>query len=211
MKERIDIYEKVTNQIIELLEKGIVPWKISWSGGFPKNLISQKEYRGANLWLLSSLNYPQNYFLTFNQSKELGGSVKKGEKSHMVIFWKWLERQNEKTKEIEKTPLLRYYKVFNIQQCTGIPLEKIPQAIEREHTPIEACEKIIAEMRNRPDSLYEARGLGASPPTGCNLTCTSVLSNCNPAISLSPLLLTSPLVKSSDMGWYLLRLSRFQF
>lgn len=146
-----DIYQIVTNHIIEKLEKKIVPWEQPWTdAGLPKNLVSKKPYKGINVWLLNSLNYSQNYFLTFNQIKELGGSVKKGEKSQLVVFWKWLEKEDEKAKEVKKTPLLKYYTVFNIDQCTGIPKEKLPVKEERKNNPIEACEKIINEMPKKP-------------------------------------------------------------
>ena len=139
-----DVYTIVTNRIIEHLEKGVVPWHQTWTdAGLPKNLITGKHYRGINVWLLSSLNYSQNSFLTFKQVKDLGGSVIKGEKAQEVIFWKWIERENKETKETERIPLLRYYTVFNIDQCEGIPKEKLPPIIERNNNPIEACEKII--------------------------------------------------------------------
>lgn len=146
-----DIYQIVTNHIIEKLEMKIVPWQQPWTNaGLPRNLISKKPYKGINVWLLNSLNYSQNYFLTFNQIKELGGSVKKGEKSQLVVFWKWLEKEDEKTKEVKKTPLLKYYTVFNIDQCSGIPKEKLPVKEERQNNQIEACEKVINEMPKRP-------------------------------------------------------------
>ena len=146
-----DVYTIVTNRIIEHLEKGVVPWHQTWTeAGLPRNLISGKHYRGINVWLLSTLGYPQNYFLTFNQVKELGGCVKKGEKSHEVIFWKWLEKENEETKEKEKIPILRYYRVFNVSQCDGIPEEKIPKQELRSNNPIESCEKVINEMPSIP-------------------------------------------------------------
>ena len=148
----LDVYTIVTNRIIELLEKGVIPWQKPWTdAGIPKNLITGKQYRGINVWLLNSLNYAQNSFLTFKQVQDLGASIKKGEKANLVVFWKWLEKENKETKEVERTPLLRYYNVFNIDQCTGIPKEKLPQVIERKIDPIEACEKIITEMPNRPD------------------------------------------------------------
>ncbi|MFA6924899.1 MAG: ArdC-like ssDNA-binding domain-containing protein [Bacteroidales bacterium] len=146
-----DVYTIVTNRIIEHLEKGVVPWQQSWSdAGLPKNLITGKHYRGINVWLLSALDYKQNYFLTFRQVKDLGGSVKKGEKSHEVIFWKWFEKENKETKEKERIPMLRYYRVFNVSQCDNIPLDKIPPIIERNNNPIETCEKIISEMPQKP-------------------------------------------------------------
>jgi len=127
-----DVYTIVTNRIIEHLEKGVVPWQQPWTeAGLPKNMITGKNYRGINIWLLASLNYPQNYFLTFKQVKDLGGNIKKGEKSQEVIFWKWIEKVNNdkniEKEKIEKIPLLRYYRVFNIDQCEGIPIEKQSQ------------------------------------------------------------------------------------
>jgi antirestriction protein ArdC len=80
----------------------------------------------------------------------LGGSIKKGEKAQEVIFWKWLEKENKETGEKEKIPLLKYYRVFNIDQCTDIPKEKLPPIIERNNNPLEVCEKIINEMPKRP-------------------------------------------------------------
>src|SRR5450759_300685 len=151
-----DVYAIVTNRIIEHLEKGVVPWHQPWTdAGLPKNMITGKNYRGINVWLLASLKYPQNYYLTFKQVRDLGGTVKKGEKAQEVIFWKWLEKENTETKEINKIPLLRYYNVFNIDQCTGIPKEKLPPVIERKNDPIEACEKIITEMPKRPDIRHD--------------------------------------------------------
>ena len=148
----LDVYKLVTNRIINLLEKGVIPWQQPWTdAGIPKNLISGKHYRGINVWLLNSLNYAQNSFLTFKQVQDLGASIKKGEKANLVVFWKWLEKENKETKEVERIPLLRYYNVFNIDQCSGIPKEKLPQVIEQKINPIEACEKIITEMPKRPD------------------------------------------------------------
>jgi antirestriction protein ArdC len=148
----LDVYTIVTNRIIELLEKGVIPWQQPWTeAGIPKNLITGKNYRGINVWLLNSLNYAQNSFLTFKQVQDLGASIKKGEKANLVVFWKWLEKENIETKEVERIPLLRYYNVFNIDQCTGIPKEKLPQVIESKIDPIEACEKIITEMPKKPD------------------------------------------------------------
>ena len=151
-----DVYSIVTNRIIEHLEKGVVPWQKPWTdAGLPKNLITGKNYRGINVWLLNTLNYQQNSFLTFKQVKDLGGYVKKGEKAQEVIYWKWIEKENRETKETERVPLLRYYTVFNIAQCEGIPKEKLPPVVERNNNPMETCEKIISEMPKRPDIRHK--------------------------------------------------------
>lgn len=94
--------------------------------------------------------YPRNFFLSLKQANELGGVVKKGEKAHEVVFWKWLEKEDKETGEKKKVPLLRYYKVFNISQCDGIPEDKIPKIEKRDNPPLEACEEIISQMPKRP-------------------------------------------------------------
>src|SRR4029077_14514983 len=94
--EKNDVYQIVTNKVIEQLEKGCVPWKRPWtSGGIPQNLITRRPYLGVNLWLLTSFGYSHNLFLTFKQAKELGASVRKGEKAQIVIYWKEEEKQDE--------------------------------------------------------------------------------------------------------------------
>jgi antirestriction protein ArdC len=151
-----DVYSIVNNRIIEHLEKGVVPWQKPWTdAGLPQNLVTGKHYRGINVWLLNTLNYSQNSFLTFKQVKDLGGSVKKGEKAQEVVFWKWIEKEDKETKKKEKVPILRYYKVFNVDQCSGIPKVKLPPVVERNNKPLETCEKIINEMPKRPDIRYK--------------------------------------------------------
>lgn len=68
----IDVYQIVTDRIIELLEQGTVPWQKPWKGpGQPMNLISKRPYQGINVLLLASAGYDQNLFLTFDQLKQL--------------------------------------------------------------------------------------------------------------------------------------------
>jgi len=147
-----DVYALVTNRIIKQLEAGIIPWKKPWaSTGFPKNLISKYEYRGINVFMLASMRYIQPYWLTFKQLKSLGGSVIKGEKACPVVFWKWLEKENDEEEKSEKYPLLRHYWVFNVQQCKGID-KKIPElpVRQKEFEPIEEAKSIVKNMPNPP-------------------------------------------------------------
>src|SRR5205809_7627290 len=89
------IYETITDKIIEQLEKGVVPWRKTWKTVLPQNLVSKKEYRGINLILLNSLLFENPYFLTFNQARFLGGNVRRGEGGFPVVFWKFLERETQ--------------------------------------------------------------------------------------------------------------------
>lgn len=149
--QKIDVYELVTSRIIELLEKGVVPWQQPWTeAGLPQNLLTKKPYAGINVWILASLGYERNYFLTFKQVKDLGGSVKIGEKSCPVVFWKWSEKEDPTSKAPRKVSMIRYYSVFNIEQCTDLPELKIPAFIPKENNPIETCDAIVKAMPKPP-------------------------------------------------------------
>jgi antirestriction protein ArdC len=151
-----DPYQVLTDRIIALLEKGNVPWQQPWQGGemMPRNLMSKKPYRGVNVFLLHAMSYQSPFWVTFNQAKELGGSVRKGEHACPVVFWKWLqvEAQGEPTGK-KNVPFLRYYSVFNVSQCEGIPQEKIPalNGNTREHSPIVEAERIVLNMPKKPE------------------------------------------------------------
>ena len=92
---KVDPYQVITDRVITLLEQGIVPWQKPWQGGqtLPRNLASGREYRGVNVFLLHAMSYASPFWLTFNQAKELGGTVRRGEKACPVVFWKWLESE----------------------------------------------------------------------------------------------------------------------
>lgn len=153
---KADAYQVITDRIIGLLEKGVVPWQKPWQGGelVPRNLASKREYRGVNVFLLHAMMYESPFWLTFNQAKELGGHVKKGERACPVVFWKWLDVDAAQESSGKKTvPFLRYYSVFNVGQCEDIPPDKIPSLGERqhEHSPIAEAERIVAAMPKRPE------------------------------------------------------------
>ena len=155
---KINVYEQVTNRMIELLEQGVVPWKSPYltTVGFPKNFATGKGYRGINVFLLGSLRYTSPYFLTYLQAKELGGHVKKGERGGMVIKYGTYTKeaegaQPEKATEEERR-FLKAYTVFNASQIEGIEFPK-PVALP-EFTPSERCARareIVAGMPQRPE------------------------------------------------------------
>ncbi len=144
--------EIITENIIKQLEQGVAPWRKPWSTSMPRNLISKKPYRGLNVFLLATQGYGSPYWLTFNQAKQLGAHVRQGEKSTLVSFWKFNEygRQNHETGETENktSVLLRYYRVFNIEQCEGL---KALQGDDcKPANPISECESIANRMPNPP-------------------------------------------------------------
>lgn len=154
--KKFDIYELVTKLIVERLEAGVIPWQMPWKSGgaMPRNLVSKKPYRGFNFWYLLSFGFERPFFLTFNQVKALGGSVKKGSRSYLVVFWKLFDV--EKEDKTEQIPMLRYYRVFHIDDVEGIPEGKIPDTGSHDHDfrPIEACEKLVNGWKDAPAVRY---------------------------------------------------------
>ncbi len=150
---KADVYQVITDRVITLLEQGVIPWQKPWQGGqtLPRNAVSGREYRGVNVFLLHAMSYASPYWLTFNQAKELGGTVRRGEKACPVVFWKWLE--SDDPADSRRIPFLRYYSVFNVGQCDGIPADKVPSldGTRREHSPIAEAEGIVATMPRRPE------------------------------------------------------------
>jgi antirestriction protein ArdC len=154
-----DVYSIVTERMIALLEAGTAPWRKTWRGGdSPCNLVSRKPYRGVNTLLLGSAAFASPYWLTFNQVRQLGGRVKKGAKSELVIFWKFSETRKEASDAQRsddctpkrRPPILRYYRVFNSEQTEGLEKHLPPPPEERPFTPIEAAARIIEAMPQRP-------------------------------------------------------------
>lgn len=176
-KAKKDVYEIITEQILDQLKKGTVPWHKPWKGAseWPKNFVSGKPYRGLNVFVLHLQGYSSPYWLTFNQAKAKGGSIRKGEKSTMVTFWKKIEAKTKTTtddhgnevKKVEKDPyfLLRYYRVFNVEQCEGLKLPEPEETEELDFTPIEVCEQIVAEMPQRPEITHGGGRACYSPVT----------------------------------------------
>lgn len=145
-------YEVITNSIIELLDKGIVPWHRPWKVEMPKNLVTKKTYRGVNILMLSWTDFKSPYWLTYKQAKDLKGYVKSGAKGIPVVYWQFVKvKGNDSDEQIEKNiPFLRYYTVFNVEQCDGI---KVPEE-KADIKPIEECERVINGMPNRPKIIY---------------------------------------------------------
>lgn len=152
-----NLYERITNQIIEQLEKGAVPWKSPYFSktGFPKNFSTQCEYNGINVLLLGSLRFTSPNFLTFLQAKELGGSVRKGERGHLVVKYGTYTKQDEVSPEgddpVKPRGYLRGYTVFHESQIDGIEFPEptlLPELSTTEKT--DRARSIIESMPKRP-------------------------------------------------------------
>jgi antirestriction protein ArdC len=154
--ERRDIYQEITNMIIEVLEtkSANLKWQKSWisfrNGEMPRNAESNYAYRNFNSILLSLVadlrKYDYSSWLTFKQIKKLGGNVKKGQKATPILFWElfWFDEKgnrynSEQIKQFSKAQIsnmttrsfMKYHLVFNISQTVNLP-EKFTQKAEVE-------------------------------------------------------------------------------
>lgn len=137
-----NVYEMVTERILEQLEQGIIPWHKPWTGTAGAwSRSTGRAYSLLNQWLM-----PQGEYATFNQIKKEGGKVKKGEHGHIVVFFKptVIETEDKDGNKVKKTvPLLRYYTVFNIEtQVDGLERKYNKEDIEKHNEPIEELETI---------------------------------------------------------------------
>lgn len=154
-----DIYQTVTDQIIQALEAGTPPWLPSWQGGefsLPENFASGHRYRGINILLLhlAAMNrsYNVSRWLTFKQALELGGHVRKGESGTQIVFFKQLEiaeQVDAGDPQRRIIPLLRSFTVFNIAQVDGLPESSIPALPMHEWDSLAAAEMLLADSGAR--------------------------------------------------------------
>lgn len=173
----MDVYQMVTDRIIEQMQKGIVPWQKGWynimNGAF--NRTTKKAYSLLNQLMLAH----DGEYATFSQWSKLGGSIKKGEKSEMVVYWNMLTKTSildDGTEIEEKIPVLKHYNVFHISQVEGVD----PLTDEDKKGPtgtIASAEDIITKyvdkehikLRYEGDKAYYSPALDeiVCPPKEC--------------------------------------------
>jgi antirestriction protein ArdC len=150
---KLTIYESVTLTILSSLSAGVIPWRKPWNSdaALPTSLATGKLYRGINSFLLGITPYSDHRWLTFKQVQERGGQVKKGEKSTMVVYWKHWEPPSASDEAKKRIPVLRYFHVFNVEQCEGLDVPELyrPQPPD-EPQRIERAELLVQSMPNPP-------------------------------------------------------------
>ncbi|SOD42770.1 ArdC family protein [Nitrosovibrio sp. Nv4] len=147
-----DLYAQVTDSIIAVMESGKTS-HLTWAqsgDGLPRNHQTGAAYQGVNVLLLwaeaMTRGYTSARWLTYRQAAEMGGQVRKGEKSVTCVFFKTLERESENegdsTEKADSIRLIKPFWLFNLDQVDGI--EK-PQTDEprNEFQQIDAAEKVL--------------------------------------------------------------------
>jgi len=145
------VYQIVTDRIVEALDNGVVPWSKPWKGGhaLPYNMYSMNPekgrfYKGANVPLLWMSGHTDPRWLTYNQAKKNGIEIKDEEtkNSHVVVFWKFIEKKDKNGDVINSFPILRYFRVYNAEQCKNAPaLPEFPEVDPTEN--FENCQAMM--------------------------------------------------------------------
>ena len=135
---KYDAYQMVTDRICAMLEQGIRPWVQPWASAVSSAWSGSngKPYSFLNQMLLADPKKKYNTleelmddvrgeWVTFNQAKDRGGCVRKGETGRKVVFFKMIERPTGKLdddgkEKMETIPFLQSYTVFKISQCDGL-------------------------------------------------------------------------------------------
>lgn len=127
MPEKMRVEDRVTQAIIDQLAAGVRPWSCPWSmGGAAIPLrVNGEPYRGINVLLLwiqaANKGYVQPHWMTYQQAKALGGQVRKGETSTLVVYYGEASRPDDADDEQPARRFLKSYNVFNVQQIDGLP------------------------------------------------------------------------------------------
>lgn len=157
---RQDIYSRITDQIIRILQTGVKPWTQPWAAGHAAGPVSRplrwsgQSYAGINVLTLWASAMERGYtapiWMTFKQALELGGAVRKGEKGSPVVYANTLTRTetDEATGEDAEVaiPFLKGYTVFNVEQIDGLPAHFYApaNAYPNPDQPIEQAERFFA-------------------------------------------------------------------
>ncbi|MBX9845788.1 MAG: ssDNA-binding domain-containing protein [Xanthobacteraceae bacterium] len=171
----LDVYTRITNRIIEDLERGVHPWLKPWTAGPGSNVArplrhNGEPYSGINVILLWSEAVARGFrsptWMTFRQALELGGHVRKGETGSMVVYANRITKTetDEAGTEVDREiAFLKAYTVFCTDQIEGLP--------DRFHpvTPIDFPADTRADRIERADAFVAATG--AEIRTGGNRAC----------------------------------------
>ena len=133
-KPKFDAAASITNELIDIIDRGVLPWRKPWDVGGSSVPLRQNDepYQGVNNFLLTMrtmmAGYSSPYWMTLKQANELDAKVIKGSKSSVVVYYGTAERDSEEhardddTQEddAKRIPFMKSYRVFNADQIEGL-------------------------------------------------------------------------------------------
>lgn len=211
-QDKVDLFQVVTDKIVAALEKGTSPWRKPWRtvaggrsvsmSGLPVNAITGRAYSGINVLLLwidaAEKGFTSHRWLTFKQALDVGGNVRKGEKSTLVTLFKPFEKKetDEQGKPlfdekgnavVSRRNFMTSFHLFNVEQCENLP-EKLlmPESVvgEAEATPeqddieriqraeqVVTCSGVPVVHRYQDRAFYSPRADRITMPEAVQFNC----------------------------------------
>jgi antirestriction protein ArdC len=188
MSSQNEIRQEITSTLVDLLKKGVKPWRKPWSSdpgcGVPTNVVSRRPYSGINFLSLSAASmirgFKSKFFATYRQWASLGGQVmrrpdhvKPGRWGTTVVFFQQIERKkqgDDGEERVERFPLMKTYTVFSLDQVEGHCLDHLrPGNAEAGdvHPDYEHVDRLIeatgADIRHGGDRAFYKRPVGEWP------------------------------------------------
>ncbi len=163
---KFDASEVITNEIIRIIKRGVLPWRKPWTaGGSSRPLrVGGEPYQGVNNFLLTMrtvmAGHSSPFWMALPQANALGAKVRKGEKSSVVVYYGQSRKDaggeddrsygDHRSEEARIFRFQKSYRVFNACQIEGLPDSFFPDSVPaREHPP----SKPIAHMQTFFDAI----------------------------------------------------------
>ncbi len=160
-KPKTDIYETITNKIINDLEKGQLTWRKPWSSEHMAHNVmrpmrwNDQPYTGVNILVLWSTaaerGYQSPYWMTFRQALAMKANIRKGEKATQVVYADKFSKEETDESGDTKTrtiPFLKSYYVFNASQIEGLSDSFYNLPEKKESNPLQKLSAIETFIDN---------------------------------------------------------------
>ena len=125
--------KKITKSLFQQSVTGVQPWARPWATNGMGSMALRHDgtpYRGINQFMLGLYQqlegFTSCYWMTYKQAKELGGQVRKGEKSNMSVFFKPIEKKDDNGDVVERFGFWKAFAIFNASQIDGLPAKYYP-------------------------------------------------------------------------------------
>ncbi|KIC39823.1 antirestriction protein [Ruegeria sp. ANG-R] len=139
-KLKFDAAASITNEFIDIIDRGVLPWRKPWRVGGSSLPLRQngEPYQGINNFLLTMrtlmAGYTSPYWMTLKQANDLEARIIKGSRSSVVVYYSKAERKRDETAIEEDIkgddprtiPFMKSYRVFNADQIEGLDVRFHP-------------------------------------------------------------------------------------
>ncbi len=180
MSKHEERLQQFADELIKKIEANEAPWQKGWVSGMGDVLPVNhqgKPYRGNNLldlmMVAQAKGYSDNRWYTFNNAKDYGGHVRKGEKGTVITFFSRTKTENKKDEQgnsiygkdgkpekvtyLLDRPIITTAVVFNAEQIEGLPPRELTTPLS-EWERIERAEAIAQGIQSQGVTIEHKLG-----------------------------------------------------